>query len=362
MHSKMIQMINRKARVFAYLILISHWMACGMKIVDEGWLTNYQDVRGILGREYLAAVYWSLTTLTTVGYGDITPSSDAERVFSIFSMAIGGAFYGYVVGAITTVVASSDLNQSAYHERMDLIYAWMGHHNLPKATQRTVRQYFKAFLSEKSAISEAEVFQDLSFELQREVGEYLIHEHVKLNPMFDYVGMRSVVRLMSILRRITIQPGNCIATSGEMGLSMYFIVSGQVEVDASADGSISKFRKLGEGGCFGEEIVLGFRRCYEYNVNTIEKCRMDMVFQDEFSNIFSTMPNVLDQMKKNVIKLHPNWATPNGELPLSLMKSDTKMVGTKTSAREQPHALNSPGTATQRLLKDGSVHGGTLGG
>ena len=44
--------------------------------------------------EYIAALYWSITTMTTVGFGDVTPQSDSERVFCIFSMVLTGGFYG----------------------------------------------------------------------------------------------------------------------------------------------------------------------------------------------------------------------------------------------------------------------------
>lgn len=45
-------------------------------------------------REYLVCWYWALMTLTSVGYGDICPESDLGRLYAIFAMIIGGAFYG----------------------------------------------------------------------------------------------------------------------------------------------------------------------------------------------------------------------------------------------------------------------------
>ena len=66
-----------------------------------------------------------MTTLTTVGYGDITPTNQTERLYATFMMIIGASFYGFVVGAISSVVSSSDLNASVYIERMDLISAWL---------------------------------------------------------------------------------------------------------------------------------------------------------------------------------------------------------------------------------------------
>merc|ERR1719487_2491084 len=120
-----------------------------------------------------------MTTLTTVGYGDIIPSSDLERGYTTLAMVVGGAFYGYIVGSITTIVANNDLNSSAYYDRMDLIHAWLTHHRLPMQMKRTLRRYFKAYLMDKSAVSEADIWHDLSPELQKDVGQYIVHQEVK---------------------------------------------------------------------------------------------------------------------------------------------------------------------------------------
>ena len=74
------------------------------------------------------------------GYGDMVPKSDAERAYTIVAMVIGGLFYGYVVGSITAIVSSSDLNSSAYYERMELIQEWLEHHKFPRNIRKQIRR------------------------------------------------------------------------------------------------------------------------------------------------------------------------------------------------------------------------------
>ena len=128
------------------------------------------------------------------------------------------------------MVSNHDLNACAYYDRMDLIHAWLAHHNLPMHKKRVVRRYFKAYLTEKSAVSEADIWHDLSPELQKEVGEYLVHENVKFNPLFDGLPLGCVVRLQSILRRVTLSPGTVLTRAGEAGTAMYIIISGAVNM------------------------------------------------------------------------------------------------------------------------------------
>ena len=50
---------------------------------------------------FFDAIYWSVVTLTTVGYGDIYPVSDLGRVFSMISSFIGIAIVALPTGIIT---------------------------------------------------------------------------------------------------------------------------------------------------------------------------------------------------------------------------------------------------------------------
>ena len=64
---------------------------------------------------YIASFYYTLTTLTTVGYGDITPMNTNEVIVSSFFMFIGVLFYSYIIGLITTIMTQLDKRNSKLH-------------------------------------------------------------------------------------------------------------------------------------------------------------------------------------------------------------------------------------------------------
>jgi voltage-gated potassium channel len=52
------------------------------------------------------AVWWAMTTTTTVGYGDIVPRTTGGRVIAGVLMVTGVAFFGVVASSLTTAIAS----------------------------------------------------------------------------------------------------------------------------------------------------------------------------------------------------------------------------------------------------------------
>ncbi len=70
------------------------------------------------------ALWWSIVTTTTVGYGDISPSSDAGRVIAVMLMFVGIGTLGMLTGSIATYFIKDggekeDGIKSIIHERID---------------------------------------------------------------------------------------------------------------------------------------------------------------------------------------------------------------------------------------------------
>jgi len=294
--SSFAQRCIRRSGILVSTSLLSHWLACAMRLSGDGYLINYQDVYGNVGKEYLASLYWSMTTLTTVGYGDILPYSDMERMTAMFAMVVGGTFYGYVIGTIGIVVATRDLNKAAYFDRMDLVSAWIDYHKFPRELRVEIRRYFQEYLALKSAVSEAQIYDDLSPQLREDVCKYLIKDEVIHNPLFDGLPISTIVRIQNILHRVKCEDGHKITTAGESGSSMFMIISGAVQKEGASEPVI-----LGHGDSFGEELLFGLCEQYAYSTTPLGDVSMYMIVEEEFQNCFRMMPDVLERMKQNYL-------------------------------------------------------------
>jgi voltage-gated potassium channel len=139
------------------------------------------------------SLWWSVTTLTTTGYGDAVPESFLGRVIAGMVMICGLGVFGLLTGILATGFA-------AEHRRRDFIRTW-----------------------------------DL----------------VTRVPFFRDLYPAAIVELTRMLRRLDMAERTVVVRRGRPGDCMYFIASGEVEVKLEP-----RPVRLGPGSFFGEMALL----------------------------------------------------------------------------------------------------------
>ena len=104
------------------IIFTAHLLACVWHNIahrsllyypEEGnWLKSKGLAMESWGTRYLYSVYWGVTTMLTVGYGDITPSNPREVIFTIWAMLIGCGLFGYSMNYIGDILRITNRKQN----------------------------------------------------------------------------------------------------------------------------------------------------------------------------------------------------------------------------------------------------------
>ena len=91
---------------------------------------------------YSAAFYWSVMTLTSVGYGQMLPVNTGERIFCSFLMLFSSMMWCYVMGQACGIAAQMDPGTVEFHMIMDQLNRYMRERGLPHDLKIALRSFF----------------------------------------------------------------------------------------------------------------------------------------------------------------------------------------------------------------------------
>jgi hypothetical protein len=314
--------VIRIVKLFLCVVLNAHWIACGwfyIAVVEYAkglspWIVSRGIADSPVYDQYINSLYWSLTTMTTVGYGDITPSTPLETAFTMVAMVVGVSIYAYIVGNMATLVANLDRSAQLFRERMDSINDYMRFREIPPALQFRVRCYYDYVWARNKGVDEDDILSGLPHPLRVELNLFLHREVLAKVPLFQGVEQGFINSLVMMLKPMISVPGDYIIRYHEVGKEMFFITNGQVDV-VGPDGE-TIYATLGEGSFFGE-IALLFHEKRTASVISSRYCDLFRLDKEDMEAVVADYPEVQEQMlsianeryKKN--PLDPNKDKPH---------------------------------------------------
>jgi len=99
----------------------------------------------------MTSFYFVVTTMTTVGYGDMSAGTIYEQFYIVILMMAGVFVFSMVTGSLASILASMDVENALWSESLDLLNRLQERYNLPKTLYNEVKKAIKHEMHEDSA-------------------------------------------------------------------------------------------------------------------------------------------------------------------------------------------------------------------
>lgn len=270
-----------------WLGMMAHWMGCGW--IALGGCPNHEGIH-----QYVRALYWAVTSLTTVGYGDITPADTPQTIYAMLIEIIGAGMYGYVIGNVASLLANIDVAKAHFSEKLEQVNAFLKYREIPADLQTRVRSYYDYLWESRLGYDESSVVEDLPPSLKIEISMHLNRDIIEKVPLFKGATDEFIRDIVSVLKAHVFTPGDFIVRKGELGDEMYFISRGSVEV-VSENGE-QVFATLQDGSYFGE-IALINREPRTASIRARNYCDVYTLSRDVLEHVLQKFPEIAEQLR-----------------------------------------------------------------
>jgi hypothetical protein len=282
----------RLVPVLVFLPLLVHLIACGWIALGSG--TAGSDPDKVL--EYVRAIYWSFTTLTTVGYGDIAAKTPWQMLYACAVQVIGVGVFGFILSNVASLLSRSDAAREHHMDNLDRIETFMRTHDIPSGLRAKIRAYYHYMWTNKKGYNDQSLLEGLPAKIQSDLWFHINQTIVEKVPFLRGADHDLLEDLMNELEPRIYVPGERIFRIDEPGEALYFVHSGQVEILAR-DGS--PIASLGEGAFFGEMALISDKP-RSATARASSFCDIYVLQRESFERVTNAYPNFHEHLKEVV--------------------------------------------------------------
>lgn len=226
-------------KIVLQILIISHFVACiwwgtSTYLTERSWYDDiemvYSNLRdAAVSQKYLVSMYWSVTTLSTVGYGDIAAINTEERIIAIIVMLIGATLFGYIVGNVASLMGNFTLDEKS--ERVRQVKDYLTEKQCSMAVTNGIIHHLNRKYERESTLNEELILSRLPMHISNQLLSFHYHAIMERISLFQYIYNESVkIHIFKLMTVEFYDKGQYLLREDRLNNQILFILEGKVDV------------------------------------------------------------------------------------------------------------------------------------
>nr|XP_056717322.1 potassium voltage-gated channel subfamily H member 7 isoform X2 [Euleptes europaea] len=321
--------------------LIAHWLACIWYAIGNverhylvnkiGWLDslgqqlgkhyNRSDVSSgpSIKDKYVTALYFTFSSLTSVGFGNVSPNTNSEKIFSICVMLIGSLMYASIFGNVSAIIQRLYSGTARYHMQMLRVKEFIRFHQIPNPLRQRLEEYFQHAWTYTNGIDMNMVLKGFPECLQADICLHLNQSLLQNCKAFEGASKGCLRALAMKFKTTHAPPGDTLVHCGDILTALYFLSRGSIEI-LKNDMVVAI---LGKNDIFGEMVHL-YAKPGKSNadVRALTYCDLHKIQREDLLEVLDMYPEFSDLFLTN-LELTFNLRHENPKTDLAIRSHST---------------------------------------
>lgn len=254
------------------------------------------------------SVYFAVVTLVGVGYGDISPQTNTERVLAIFVMILGcervyprgllmatAIFMATTLGAVSAVIAKLEERSLRKTEVLTDIKSFITMQDVPSEILLEVGEYVDFYWMKHKGLQARDVFSMLPNFLRTKVSFSIFGKDFQSTRLFGDFEVSFIEELCTLCEQVVALEGQVMASQGDRVPGFYIVRSGTILLK-SMDGKLI-YSMLDSGTFFGEQTVF-LGTSWPYTAQCGKRADMLFVSHEALESVLRLFPHCAQVLRE----------------------------------------------------------------
>lgn len=218
-----------------FLANLIHFFACIFYLAAffeptyDCWITNLGWDKLAIPQQYVVSIYFVMTTILTIGFGDLTPQSSSERIVVIFIQLIGVMMNAYMVGTMVSFLI--DPIGQRFLTNFSGCSDYMKFKGIPKDVRVQVMHVFQDKWDKyKGSDEPRQVFRHIPETVRNHLKLDIARKCFSVVPPMNLASERLLVGLANVMKPVAYCPGETIIEQDRIDPTLYLFKSGVIQV------------------------------------------------------------------------------------------------------------------------------------
>ncbi|XP_047948704.1 potassium channel KAT3-like [Salvia hispanica] len=245
----------------------------------------YPDFKQLsLWDRYITALYWSIVTLTTTGYGDLHAENPREMLFGICYMMFNLGLTAYIIGNMTNLVVHWTSRTRAFRDSIRAASEFAKRNQLPPRIEDQLLSHI-CLKFKTEGLKQQETMNGLPKAIRSSIAHYLFYPIVQNISLFSGVSQEFLLQLVPEMEAEYYPPREDVILQNEAPTDIYILVTGSVKFIAKINGQDQVVGKASAGNIFGEVGVL----CEKPQPFGVQTTEVSQILRIDRSTFLSTL-------------------------------------------------------------------------